>query len=735
MLDIEKALKILQPDGALSRTIKGFEPRVQQQDMMQNILEAYNEDRIALIEAGTGTGKSFAYLIPALLWAVQQKEPTVISTHTIALQEQLLHKDIPLIAKALNIDIKAVLVKGMSNYVCLRKIEEAKESLLLLPPEEALQIQQLEAWSHTTRDGSRAALPMVPSAATWDRVCAEADTCSMTKCPHYQQCHFFKARKHAADAQILIANHHLLFADLTRRANTENYKDVSVLPFYQRIVLDEAHHIEDIATEYFAASINKLNLLRIIGRLNAEKQGETLGKLPLLKNKLQELYRSVAMPTEISALIARLTIDLPAIRHDLLLALVQVFDAFESFSKLLKASDDEGETTLRLQPYHQTHPYWASDIIPHCHQFIDLVKSYVHSLDGLEQDLQSLKIEKVDEATLSIRYDVTALANRLTENALALFRFISAEPQPNKVRWVQTQLTKSGLNITLVNADLDISKSCVDNLFSKFPTITLCSATLTTNRGFRFIRERLGLVPALMPDQTVTENIYDSPFDFQKQALLAIPTDIPPPQDPGFINAACEKIWQAVQASHGNAFVLFTSYSMLKTCYQKLETRLSQNRYTAMKQGDSNRQALLEKFKAQNRSVLFGTDSFWEGVDVVGEALRCVIIVKLPFQVPTEPIVQARSEAILERGGDPFMDYSLPNAIVKFKQGFGRLIRNKRDRGCVVCLDSRLLTKGYGKQFLNSLPRCQQLFAPSDVLEKQIAEFYKKTYYLTQVNP
>lgn len=730
-LDIEKALKILQPQGLLSQTIKGFEPRIQQQEMMRNILEAYNKNQIALIEAGTGTGKSFAYLIPALLWAAQQKEPTVISTHTIALQEQLLHKDIPLIAKALNIEVKAVLVKGMSNYVCLRKLEEVKDSLLLLPPEEAAQIQQMEMWSQSTRDGSRSSLPMVASSNTWERVCAEADTCTKTRCHHYQQCHFFKARKNAADAQILISNHHLLFADLTRRASTENYSDVAVLPLYSRIVLDEAHHIEDIATEYFAANVGKLTLLRLIGRLNAEKQGEALGKLPLLKKKLHELYPK-NVPTEIASIFSRLTVDIPALRHDLLLSLVQVFDAFEHFSKLLKSSEsaEEGETTLRLLPFHHTHPYWSSAIIPHCNQFIDLTKSYIHSLDGIEQDLSSLEIESLNEATKTIRHEITALTNRLTDHALDLFKFIS-EPLPNKVRWIQSQTTKSGVNINLINADLDIAQSCADYLFSKFPTITLCSATLTTNRQFRFIKERLGIIQKHLPEQAITENIYDSPFNYQKQVLLAIPTDMPPPQDPQFLNAACDKIWQAIQASHGNAFILFTSYSMLKTCYQKLEQKLNDHRYTCFKQGDGSRQSLLTKFKAQDRSILFGTDSFWEGVDVVGEALRCVIIVKLPFRVPTEPIVQARSEAISEKGGDPFTDYSLPNAIVKFKQGFGRLIRNKRDRGCVVCLDSRLLTKGYGKQFLNSLPSCQQVFAPSDIMQKQMADFYKKTYHLT----
>lgn len=733
-LNIEKVLDILKKDGHLERSLKGFEPRKEQQQMMGNILHAYNENQIALIEAGTGTGKSFAYLIPAILWAAQNKERTVISTHTISLQEQLLLKDIPIIIKALNLDLKAVLVKGMGNYLCLRKLQEAHDERLFFSENEKEELQKIEIWNETTKEGSRSGLPFAPSQTTWERVCAENDTCTKTKCPQFQECHFFKARRKANDAQILIVNHHLLFSDLSRRAEQENYTDPAVLPVYTRVIMDEAHHIEDIATEYFAKNINRLNLLRIIGRLTAEKQADAHGKLPLLKQKIAQYYSSKTPSSEVLSIITRLNIDLTGHKNDLLTHIVKTFDTFSHFatSALPTLNKQEKENRLRLLPNHKTHAFWENAIVPDAREFISATAKYVGAIDSIDQDIKALKDEKLDEITRGIRHEILALANRLKETATALSDFVLSELTPNKVRWIEFQSSHFNENIHLNDADLDISKACVNFLFSKFSTIILCSATLTSNQKFQFIKERLGLTEKLLPNQPITENGYNSPFDFEKQAMLVVPTDLPNPTDPQFIKIASERICQIVKASNGNAFILFTSYAMLTACYQLIEKRLTENRFTLFKQGDESRQKLIEKFKKKERSILFGTDSFWEGVDVAGDALRCVVIVKLPFKVPSDPIIQARSEAIVANGGDPFTSYSLPAAIVKFKQGFGRLIRNKTDRGCIVCLDSRILNKGYGKQFLNSLPNCQKLFCTSEQMEKQMTDFYKNSYHLVK---
>ncbi len=735
-LIVEDALAVLNTEGPLSTVLKGFEARHEQKMMMRNVLDAYNNSHISLIEAGTGTGKSLAYLIPAMLWAAQTKERTVISTNTINLQEQLLNKDIPVIEKALKLDIKTVLVKGMHNYLCLRKFDEAQQEFLLLPQQEAEEMQKIDAWKEGHHDGSRSALAFAPSPALWEKVAAESDTCNRNSCPHFQQCFFFKARRQASEAQILIVNHHLLFADLVRRAESDNFKDPAILPSYSRIILDEAHNIEDIATDYFASRISQMDIIRLMARLTAEKGTKIQGKLPLLKEKLLSHYRN-DLSQQVSSIHNRLTIDLPGMRRDLLQQAHETFGAFFEFVHHMQGhqkTEDQihGESKLRILPHHHAHAHWKEKIAPLAKEFSSSMRRYAQALSALPQDIKKLNNPSLDEQIKTILFEIEALTLRLNSSSAIVELFFAELPPNSKVRWIEVQALKTMINTTLVDAELDISKTLAEYLFSKFSTIILCSATMTTDKHFRFIRSRLGLTPQHLSHRTIKEHAYDSPFDFSQQALLGIPSDLPSPSDPSFIQAASEKIWLTLQASRGNAFVLFTSYTMLKTCYEILEKRLREQRFNPLKQGDDDRQSLLNKFKATDRSVLFGTDSFWEGVDVVGDALRCVIIVKLPFKVPSDPLIQARSEAITARGGDPFMEYSLPQAIVKFKQGFGRLIRNKRDRGCIVCLDNRLTTKRYGQQFLSSLPNCQRAFVPTAAMQLQMTEFYRRTHFLSK---
>lgn len=735
-LDIERVLAVLEPQGPLAATFKDFEARNEQKHMMRNVLEAYNGNHIALIEAGTGTGKSLAYLIPAMLWAARTNERTVISTNTINLQEQLLHKDIPLIAKALNLDIKPVIVKGMQNYLCLRKFYEAQQEFLLLTPQEAEELQKIDAWKERTQDGSRSSLPFSPSHAVWEKVAAESDTCNRNSCPYFQECHFFKARRQASEAQLLIVNHHLLFADLVRRAEAENYKDPAILPIYDRIILDEAHNIEDIATDYFASRISQLDIMRLMARIASEKGGKINGKLPVLKEKLINHYRN-DLSEKTSSLHNRLNIDLPGLRRDVSQQTHDTFEAFYEFVSQMQGNhnaDDkpQAENKLRILPHHHTAPFWKEKLAPRAKELAVSLRRYAQALIALTEDFKKLNNPTLEEQLKGILFEINALALRIDGSSTLVESFAAEIPSNSKVRWIEVQTLKTMINTALVDANLEIAKMLADFLFSKFSTVVLCSATLTTAKHFRFIRSRLGLTSHYLPDRLIQEYIYESPFNFNQQALLTIPTDLPNPTDPSFVQQAAEKIWLTLQSSRGNAFVLFTSYSMLKRCYDILAPRLNEHRFNPLKQGDDDRQVLLNKFKSTDRSVLFGTDSFWEGVDVVGEALRCVIIVKLPFKVPSEPIIQARSEAIAAQGGDPFIEYSLPQAIVKFKQGFGRLIRNRRDRGCIVCLDNRLITKRYGQQFLNSLPDCQKAYVPSKEMQNLMTDFYRKTHFLVK---
>lgn len=737
-LDLKKTLALFEEGGHLSRTIKGFEPRLQQRQMAENVLEAYQYHRISLIEAGTGTGKSMAYLVPALLFAAKYQEKTVISTHTITLQEQLIQKDIPHLLKALNLQLKAVLVKGMNNYICLRKLEDAKTEANLFPSEETEEIKFI-ANIKNLREGSRSELSFVPSPKTWEKISAESDACSRNQCPYFQDCYFFKARRQVNDAQILIVNHHLLFTDLFQAAQEEKPNVQTLLPSYKRLIIDEAHHIEDVATELFADRISRFELLAILNRLTSEKNQKQEGKLVSLREKLQQIYNKTP-PQEIGNVIRLMNIDLPSLRRSLNDLIAETFQEILDFIERLRdrPSDDDSSPTekkLRILKEHQTLPKWDNEIVPYIKKLISTLSEYCQHLESIETALKLINHERLQEQTKSVRLDIKSSSLKLVQVITLLDHFITPLQDPNKVRWIEAQKFKTMTNTQLVDANLDISKLLVDFLFSKIPTIVLCSATLTTNSSFHFIRQRLGLQSSLLPQQTITEHIYDSPFDYQKQALLAIPTDLFSPSHPDFLKKAYEHILRAIQASRGNAFILFTSYMMLQNCYEMLQNPLREQGYHLLKQGDEQRQTLLSKFKKTDRSILFGTDSFWEGVDVAGDALRCVIIVKLPFKVPTDPLTQARTEAILARKGDPFFEYSIPHAIMKFKQGFGRLIRQKWDRGCVVCLDVRLITKPYGKLFLDSVPACERIFLAGPALQQKMDDFYRKTYYLAKNSP
>jgi ATP-dependent DNA helicase DinG len=729
VLNTSQIVKFLLPDGPLSSILKGYEPRIQQQQMLENVCAAYNTNSIALIEAGTGTGKSMAYLIPAILWAAQTRERTVISTNTINLQEQLIHKDIPLVSQLLNAEVKAVLVKGMNNYVCLRKLEDAKTECNLIPSEDTPVIQRIAAWAGATKDGSRSDLGFSPESTVWEKVNAESDVCTGKQCPFYNQCFFIKAREAAEDAQILIVNHHLLFADLALKMTGE--EDAGILPPFDRVIIDEAHNIEDVATDFFADRVSNLQVMHVLGRLAAEKQGKAIGKLQFLKTILFNAYGKEMKDDAISRIIGRLSIDIPGLRRDVMQHLVDSFQAMTDYmhSKQQRVADLD-EHKLRLRKDHYQDKEWQMFVIPSVQRFIDACTRYSLEIAAIDKELHDLKNEKLDELTRSVRKEILALSARLSGFCQVLSRLLTGYESPNLVRWLESQKRTKGQNTELIDASLDVSEHLVEALFNPFKTVILCSATLAADGRFDFIRTRLGLDHPNLRARSMTEHIYESPFNFQKQALLLVPTDIPKPTHLDFNQSAAYQIWNALQASRGNAFVLFTSYSMLQACYTELIEKLQQSRYHVLKQGSEQRQILLNKFKTTDRSVLFGTDSFWEGVDVVGDALRCVIIAKLPFKSPGEPIIQARSEAIAARGGDPFWEYSLPQAIVKFKQGFGRLIRNKSDRGCVVCLDSRLISQPYGRQFLNSLPPCPQIFSHGAQIQQQMTEFYRRTYPL-----
>lgn len=650
--------------GPLAKAFAGYQYRAAQVEMASQVEEVLREGGIGLIEAGTGIGKSMAYLAAA----IRSGQTTVVSTHTISLQQQLIDKDIPRLAEALGVEIKAALMKGMSNYLCLRRLGDAMAIRRALGAEEREGIEEVASWSEQNSQGSLSDLPTYPSRLVRERIRMEGDGCNRTLCPHYKQCLFFAARRESSEADILVVNHHLLLADLALRVEGE-----AILPDYDQLIIDEAHHLEEVATQIFAERVSERDLDRIYGRLQSEGRLRT-GRLDLIVDKVRGRDGG-------SKIEQKIEISIPAEKREASQALARLFLTLRSHF---------GTDRLRLLEKQLELPIWKEEVQLRAEESEESLSRLAQSLRGVCGDLESMQ---EDERLRSLRFDVEVLAGRLERMAERIYRFAFDPIDPAKVRWIEQQ--------QLYTAQLDISELLERHLFATTHATVLSSATLATHRSFAFCRERLGIDPE---HHRVVEAIHHSPFDYEQQSVLLLPSDLVPPDHPDYPRQATERIFDAIEKSGGNTFVLFTSYRMLQSCKQGLKESLDSGGYTLFCQGESERHHLLDQFRHTPKAVLFGTDSFWEGVDVAGDALRCVVLTKLPFRVPTEPIVEAQMDRILAKGGRPFVDYTLPQAIMKFKQGFGRLIRGHSDRGCIVCLDSRLIHKPYGRAFLGSLP-------------------------------
>ncbi len=724
VLNGEKVAALLSQGGAISKVLPSYEPRNEQIEMLKQLVRAFNHDAVALIEAGTGTGKSIAYLLPSLLYAAVSGERVVISTHTISLQEQILNKDLPLLMSALGISVKTVLVKGMGNYPCMRRIQDMEFDKLFLSEEEKVQLEQIEMIA-ARGYGSKSDLKVQPSAALWEQVAAEQDSCNGMDCPHFSSCLFMNARRGAQEGKILVVNHHLLFADLAARAENGNYTGQAVLPPYTRLIIDEAHNLEEIATQYFSARISRLGMMKTLAKLSAEQHGGTSsGKLPQLKERAQK-QNGGQIGSKLSAL---LSIELPSRRRDLFIELGTFFSLLEKFFEKDLVKSEENK--VRLKERHFSAALWNQELLPQAKRTKNAIQHYVGDLALMGKAIKEEESERFHESVKGILADISALSEQLQEAAESIERLIEQPPTLSEIRWIEAKMSKHGLNIALIQATLDISKILLQALFNPYRTVALVSATLTARGSFAYLKERVGL--SQLPERLLIETKVDSPFDYEKQAQLIIPNDLPDPSDAEFLPKASDLIVEAIEASRGNAFILFTSHQMMKNAFDRLNSILQEKGFHPLCQGSENGSSLLKKFIRKDRSVLFGTDSFWEGVDVAGEALRLVIIVKLPFKVPSDPLIEARSEDLLEKGKDPFYHYQLPQAAIKLKQGFGRLIRNRKDRGCILCLDNRLIKKNYGKFFLGTLPKCPLKQLESSAIKQEMIDFYRRTYGMTK---
>ena len=646
--------EIFSPGGLIAQHLDGYEFRDEQLQMAHEVSRAFTSSEHLIVEAGTGVGKSFAYLIPAISHALRSEQKVVISTNTISLQEQLVTKDLPFLQRVLPRDFNVLLAKGRRNYLSRRRLKNLLnyERGLFDTYEEVEQVAAIDEWANQSPDGSRADLSFQPYSQVWDKVASDRDNCLGRSCETYDTCFYFQVRREMHNADLIIVNHHLLFSDLAIRKASD--AAAGILPDYDYLIIDEAHHLEATATSHASINFNNTRVKWLLDSLYNERNDDGLAthfKSPKLKDQTTE-------------------------------AREQTNKLFNSILEEIQKLDEGGHGTTLTHRIHKSN-------------FVENVLDA--PLAKIEKTLKTLQDEVATEDDEQEIIAHQRHCDRLRNELDMLIR----QNDPNYVYWAEISSRNYPPRVVLNATPANVNQMLQEQLFTEKNSVVMTSATLSTNRNFGYFKARTGM-------DACRELLVYSPFNFRQQVQLHIPKDMPDPRSSEYTASVIDKIRHYLKLTHGKAFVLFTSYRMMDEVYDAVAPDLEEVRITSFKQGgELSRTDMLEAFREDTDSVLFGTASFWEGVDVRGEALSNVIITRLPFEVPTHPVMEARVKQIKESGGDEFSEFSLPEAILRLKQGFGRLIRTKNDTGIVVILDSRIKTRSYGKAFLRSLPDCE----------------------------
>lgn len=700
LLDADEVAFFLEESGPLAKSSGGYEERPSQIALVKKICDAFNENKVAVFEAGTGVGKSFAYLIPSMLWAISNKERVVISTGTINLQMQLMQKDIPVAKKIIGKDVNAVLLKGRQNYVCLRRLYDASHDRELFSDELAL-IDELVSWAEKTKTGEKSELAVLPNEKTWLRIRSESEVCLSRRCPFFEKCFVMSAKKNAEASDILVVNHHLLFADIESRASGIGYDDAGVLPPYRRIIFDEAHTIDDSATSFFSESFQRFAILKNLNLLYREKKNLNAGYIA----NLAIVSANEEKASEASRLVKDAKADLQNLENGSREILQNEYT--------LRLCEKTARSFAPLLSLAQTLATSLSNVTA-------LVKEL---MDGINEDDKT--VANFWEAKLAVRHldDAISLLNDFTlwdEKSDYVF-YLTKKNLPHDA---PVGKNESDLQFTVFSkTPLTVAPLMASSLFEEMKTVVCTSATLSIYEKFFYFMKKTGV--SLIEKNRISIGSFASPFPYKENVLFAIPSDAPPPERyADFQNFASFAIARLTKNANGRTLILFTSYEMLTTCFASVRSSLSDESFLLLKQGSEDNARLLEKFRKDESSVLFATSSFWQGVDVPGSSLSQVIIAKLPFAVPSDPIFAARSEAVEKKGGSSFMDLSVPEAVMLFRQGFGRLMRKKTDKGAVIVLDKRLYEKRYGKIFLQSIPETNQLYAPLSEIEIESRKYF-----------